>query len=684
MDSADLLVEQGLLQQGLFPIPNLNVKIVSHGVIFQEACYNGVPYDVTVSWLQKAIRRGLKDQAAYCAYEIFRLGKIFRSHLLNRLAIIASEDIGPAQPGLIRRVEKIYDSLKEKNNDGSTPSAEFQQETLDLVCLLAGAVKSRIANLLVHLVDQPLELELEDHNLDLVLLEKVASALHQASSPSDQNTIVLHYQYDGVDISHHKSLPVYGVWQQLLDQSTGDIYYSDIVALCRIYMNTKDKVHLVHAICLLHFRPPMKFMVRLDQTLLRWDQVASSNFSILDPAIDMHTKWGRKILGRGLHHFLMHGAHLENWRPQPGEVVIREIMLQSASTPTKSIGPTESRDYQNQIVDQCLDYFQKEQAGWLVMACGTGKTRTAFWIYHALMPDLTVVIVPYLEILSQFRSAWDQMLQASPTSPTFHCGIMASLSGPVAMSANISYAYIRKESEWRTFIGVKRHKILYVTYASLPTLLKWNPVPDFVICDEAHHKPNLPFMCRTLKLSATPPAGVTPDQIIGYYHLNEAIKDNYLTDYRIHIMDPTDPPEDHLDELFSTCNKVIIYASKVDTAKKLYNICARSVFTCFLMDSKTTKEQRNEMYQVFAEQGTKCAIFNCAVLGEGVDLPQCDGIYIHSGYNAPHRVVQAFGRPLRLYSGKDLAHIFIVGNKDYQKKLQAMSTYDVNVYDKVI
>lgn len=683
MDSADLLVEQGLLLSGMFPVPKDSITIVSHGVIFQQYCYNGVPYDVTVSWLQKAIRRGLADQAAYCAYEIFRLGKSFRSHLLNRLAIISSEDIGPGQPIIIRRIAKMYESCKARNNNGELQG----QEVLDIIQLLASAPKSRIVDLLIHLADQPSSDPLRMEVAKAVELTRTHpnAPTPPGDAPPDAldapDAHIVHYEYDGVEVMHRKKAPIYGMWQELLDRSDGQ-YYHDIVALLRLYMNTKNLVHISHAICLLHLKPRIKLQSS-NQAQFTWQDVQHFRFPVMDCAIDMHTRWGRKYLGRGPEHFFLHGTELANWRPQPGE---QEMQTQSRALLVGQLvttPPVVLRHYQSSIVQKCLQYYMNAREGWLVMACGTGKTRTAFWIHQKLAPNLTIVILPYLEILQQFRSVWHDM-SCQISSDSYHCGVMASLSHPIKMSAKISYTYIRKIGDWQTFAAVKRKKILYTTYASLPTLLAWKPTPDFVVCDEAHHKPNLPFECRVLKLSATPPEHVPAAQIMGFYHLNDAIKDGFLTDYRIHLLDPLEDPADHLDQVFSRGSKVIVYASKVATAKLLYQIAECSVFKCFLMESSTPKVKRDEIYAAFTERDTKCAIFNCAILGEGVDLPSCDAIYIHSGYNSPHRIVQAFGRPLRLHSDKDLSHIFIVGDKKGMNKLTAMSVYDSDVHNKVV
>ena len=62
--------------------------------------YSGFTLDVMKSALQKYIRRGLLEKALICAAELYRMhevkGVAAQTNLMNRLAIIAVEDIGPA------------------------------------------------------------------------------------------------------------------------------------------------------------------------------------------------------------------------------------------------------------------------------------------------------------------------------------------------------------------------------------------------------------------------------------------------------------------------------------------------------------------------------------------------------------------------------------------------------------
>ena len=80
---------------------------------------NGYDLYELLSALQKCIRRGLEEQAVYFAVELDGFNP---TALWNRLKIIASEDIGaanPIMPILVETREKSYLKSKEKLGDDS-------------------------------------------------------------------------------------------------------------------------------------------------------------------------------------------------------------------------------------------------------------------------------------------------------------------------------------------------------------------------------------------------------------------------------------------------------------------------------------------------------------------------------------------------------------------------------------
>lgn len=127
-------------------------------------------YDVyeLLSALQKDIRRGNEYEAIFWAVELEGCGKRERSTLWNRLRVIASEDIGiadPVAPLIIDVLEKNYYSFKDKEDD---PNRVF---LVNAILYLAKSPKSRIVDDLLVAVYGDIKfkdkkLEIPDYALD--------------------------------------------------------------------------------------------------------------------------------------------------------------------------------------------------------------------------------------------------------------------------------------------------------------------------------------------------------------------------------------------------------------------------------------------------------------------------------------------------------------------------------------
>jgi len=107
------------------------------GPLSNNISYNGFETDVLKSGLQKYIRRNIFEKAIMCAHELYKFneiddGKRIQSNMYNRLAVIASEDIGPANISLVINCINIV--KKDERNI---------KELVDLVYNLCGSYKTR-------------------------------------------------------------------------------------------------------------------------------------------------------------------------------------------------------------------------------------------------------------------------------------------------------------------------------------------------------------------------------------------------------------------------------------------------------------------------------------------------------------------------------------------------------------
>ncbi|MGN7780481.1 Helicase associated domain protein [Mycolicibacterium sp. 22603] len=164
-----------------------------------------------------------------------------------------------------------------------------------------------------------------------------------------------------------------------------------------------------------------------------------------------------------------------------------------ASKPPKPKRPWE---YQKAAISDVVKSFRTADRGQLIMACGTGKTLTAWFITEKLAAERTLVLVPSLSLLKQTMREWQT---ANPTKPFATLPVCSDetvgslledaavshtsdLGVPVTTDPIVIAEFLRKRSGPR---------VVFSTYQSSPQIaaafaLGRVPQFDLVIADEAH------------------------------------------------------------------------------------------------------------------------------------------------------------------------------------------------------
>ncbi len=112
--------------------------------LYKVTTVNGHLLPEVVSALQKCVRRGLVDDALYWAVDMYLTG--YDEYCWKRLRIMASEDVGPAEPALPATVEALYHTyadLKKKKDEAHAPQRLM---LIHAVILLAQARKNRVVD----------------------------------------------------------------------------------------------------------------------------------------------------------------------------------------------------------------------------------------------------------------------------------------------------------------------------------------------------------------------------------------------------------------------------------------------------------------------------------------------------------------------------------------------------------
>jgi replication-associated recombination protein RarA len=99
----------------------------------------GYDYYEVVSALQKTIRRGDRDAAIFWATELY-LSK-YEAHAWRRMLVIASEDIGVADPFVFVQIRLLYDTWVERKKED-----DAKLFFVDAILRLVDAAKCRITD----------------------------------------------------------------------------------------------------------------------------------------------------------------------------------------------------------------------------------------------------------------------------------------------------------------------------------------------------------------------------------------------------------------------------------------------------------------------------------------------------------------------------------------------------------
>ncbi|CKI51574.1 Helicase associated domain protein [Mycolicibacterium smegmatis] len=163
--------------------------------------------------------------------------------------------------------------------------------------------------------------------------------------------------------------------------------------------------------------------------------------------------------------------------------------------PARVPEPREPHDYQQDAIRDVIEGFKTADRGQLIMACGTGKTLTAWFIKEELAATRTLVLVPSLSLLKQTMKEWrtanikrpfdalpvcsDETVALDEDAAISHTSYLGE---PADTDPEVIAAFLRKRSGPR---------VVFATYQSSPQIaaaFKLGRVPQFdlVIADEAH------------------------------------------------------------------------------------------------------------------------------------------------------------------------------------------------------
>ncbi len=344
------------------------------------------------------------------------------------------------------------------------------------------------------------------------------------------------------------------------------------------------------------------------------------------------------------------------------------------------------------------NFLKNKHRSALILPCGMGKTFVSYLISND--HDNIIFFAPKRELVLQTGEFFKKML------PLYN-NVIISLDGT---------RDIKK-------IKLKKKNVIISTYDSCDIVnLIINKLENLiVVIDEYHNlskndlsnKKNplnqiLTSNHKILFLSATPRFLDLVD-IFGKDHYkykwNDAINNKYINDFEI-VLPTNDYVNLEIDEFLKLFNIQNNGNHNVKTIKKIYFLLRNIIYNgnkkCILystskeqaennqkiiqwmsllfnieintgvIDYSLDRNKRRDIINNFIKTDSIFILLNIHILDEGIDIPECDSVFILKPNDNIENIIQRMNRCNRIMDGKQKSYIYIWSNK---KKLDKIMKY---------
>ena len=386
---------------------------VFNGLRGNSVIRGGIDVDIAKSAFQKAIRRGDYKLAWTMGLRLNEFlyisnGKPIRSNLINRLSVIAGEDIGLANLDIIVKVDNYIDQLRKCDD-----RQQCEKLLLEVITLICASKKSRLVshvnavyyqaltnfqkmldqNMLIvqnlH-VDNSFYSEVEDLN-DKTLLNKIKWLLENAKVDDEKMGTWYYMKMLIQSTNKYKisrgfpkkrnisSPPIFFVWNILLTHNS-----SIMSTLYKFYLNENENhIYIILGLLTWFYKPEKHDLIDISKIIDENGGEKSIIFKAMNDeiqvpeyAIDKHTKKGR-INGKDTKTFAKEGAVIYNkaeWMDKWNHLEEIYMKVRGVEEPNLDGTGIES-DYK--ITD---DHMKK------IISSPKGQVLTSSWKKYVYMP----------------------------------------------------------------------------------------------------------------------------------------------------------------------------------------------------------------------------------------------------------------------------------------------------------
>lgn len=313
----------------------------SKGSLFTIKARGNLKFDILKSGIQKGIRRGLPDLAVPLALRGMELGnklKAAKTNILNRLIVIAGEDIGVASLPALRYIDEQVSELRTKSDDN---------QLINIVAYMCSQPKTRYTSWLrsywvtcvldqrfQHLIPKNIVESFSEASLTVDSWEKMITsktpylslAFAARFMEMDLKVDVNMKELDGRNTKKVKQDKA--IWMKMYHMTN----FKDMIKmLYKWYTNESEKhiyMILAHTIVIEPHVCGMSENTDFNLDSDQWKETAfRGRIQVPEYVVDWHTRAG-KIKGSNKFDFAMVGSHIENEHEIEGTSALKDIYVE--------------------------------------------------------------------------------------------------------------------------------------------------------------------------------------------------------------------------------------------------------------------------------------------------------------------------------------------------------------------
>jgi len=305
-----------------------------------------------------------------------------------------------------------------------------------------------------------------------------------------------------------------------------------------------------------------------------------------------------------------------------------------------------------------LDACKKNKIGIVRMCCGSGKTVVE--IELCLQEQISCLIAPRNALLKQHIESFKTRI-GYIDSDTFDYSFETDL---------VKIVTINNESDFDGIELPTNKKLCIIINNS--SLVKLPVKPDIVVVDEAHtHKESVAKHSyiknapRKYFFTATPQ---DMDNVKLYgetiyrYDYNLAVECGYVRPFKIipiwNNKNANESIKEHMNKLGLT-HCIHFYRTVNATKPNLRDVDKKSLPNCQTITASTSSDNRQTVLNNFKARGGH--LLSCQTISYGIDIPECDSVFLSYVGNSIPDLVQKIMRAIRVNVMKPdkIAYVFV-------------------------